>query len=191
MSRQFLRCRKALLAGLFAIPLLYGCGGKGSSSTAPSVSSSPSVDGLSFVRLWPNNVITYRVEGNDSGLRTVTKETAEWWNSKLGGVVRLIDSGGGEPNIYVQLGELRPGECGRTGHTSRVPPSGLDIIISPICGINIFTVAHEFGHALGINGHACRGVMAGRSDCPTLQPIATALADTEPSLFEAVKAIYR
>jgi len=159
--------------------------------TQPTGGSSPPPESLNLVRLWPWNDVTYRVEGANPQLQALTNEAANWWNSKLDGVVKLVDSGGNEPNIYMQLGVLRPGECGRTGHTSRFPPSGLDIVIDPKCGLNIFTIAHEFGHGFGINNHTCRGVMSGRSDCPTRQPIATALNDTEPWLFEAIKSAYR
>lgn len=136
---------------------------------------------------WRNITITYRIEGGDEALARGTEEGAAFWNANAGGVFTLVRTEDKYADIVVRIASREEVPPGRCGIASYQPDLGAiisaKISVLPSC-VSALSLAHEFGHAIGITGHTETGVMSHDTNP------GYALAEGPNGLFEALRILY-
>ncbi len=190
-----------LLLSFVSIEACSKGGGGGSSPTGPTNNTvSPEV--LALLRevftggipgtpafRFPSAAITYRVEGGDEAAQIIADQAADFWNRNAG-MMLMRAPAGTNPQIAVRLDRPSGGPCQtfNSSDTSTATFTRAEVVGPPIC-LNVQPLVHEFGHAIGIRGHAHCGIMGG--DNPK-GPVCSGggLTEGPAGLFQAVRVLY-
>ena len=149
---------------VLAACILAGCGGASGPGGLPALSATrvtPNYyDALEGAYHWPQRAITVCVE-SDAELRGAAEEAARLWESRTGGLLTLSVSDSPRASIRVDLAPAGSLGAGVVGVTDQLFTSGHRLVRAAIrldAGLGrdarVQALAHELGHALGIDGHS-------------------------------------